>query len=307
MAANPFLLRLGFASGDRVVILHADDVGMCPATVPAFAELISAGAISSGSLMVPGPAFRQAAAFCRSHPQADAGVHLTLNSEWETYRWGPLSPAPPAAGLRDGEGFFPRAREAVGAAASPAAAASELAAQLDCALAAGIDVTHLDAHMFSALQPRLLPGYLALARARRLPALVWRPGPATPRLPEGEAMAEQAEAWREEGFPVADHVAFLPLGVSVDWPSDRPADWLEARWAEARAIFDALPAGLTHFLIHPACDEPELRAIARDWRARVADYELFRGGRPGEYLRSCGVAVIGYRELRDALRSAGGR
>ena len=113
-AANPFLSRLGFAAGDRVAILHADDVGMCPATVPAFAELIAAGSLSSGSLMVPCPAFPQAAALCRSQPEMDLGVHLTLNSEWETYRWGPLSPAGPRSGLRDAEGFFPREREAVG-------------------------------------------------------------------------------------------------------------------------------------------------------------------------------------------------
>jgi predicted glycoside hydrolase/deacetylase ChbG (UPF0249 family) len=295
-AANPFLSRLGFAAGDRVAILHADDVGMCPATVPAFAELIAAGSLSSGSLMVPCPAFPQAAALCRSHPEMDMGVHLTLNSEWETYRWGPLS----SAGPRDAEGFLPREREAVGE-ADPEAVAAELAAQLDAALAAGVDVTHLDAHMFTALQPRLLPAYLDLARERRLPALAWRPGPAMPSLAEGNATAAAVEAWGAEGFPVADHVAYLPLGASAGWPSDHPADWRQKRWEEAKAIFDAFPPGLTHFLIHPACDDPELRGLARDWRARVADYELFRSGRPREYLREAGVAVIGYREVRAGL------
>ena len=237
-------------------------------------------------------------------PQADLGVHLTLNSEWETYRWGPLSPAGPRSGLRDGEGFFPREREAVGE-ADPEAVAVELAAQLDAALAAGVDVTHLDAHMFAALQPRLLPAYLALARERRLPALAWRPGPATPSLAEGNAVAAAVEAWAAEGFPVADHVAYLPLGASAGWRSDHPADWRQKRWEEAKAIFDAFPPGLTHFLIHPACDDPELRGLARDWRARVADYELFRSGRPREYLRGLGVEVIGYRELRAGLKEHG--
>lgn len=295
-AANPFLSRLGFAAGDRVAILHADDVGMCPATVPAFARLIAEGNLSSGSLMVPCPAFSAAAALGRSHPDIDLGVHLTLNSEWAAYRWGPLT----SAGPRDGEGFFPREREAVGE-ADPEAVAAELAAQLDAALAAGVDVTHLDAHMFAALQPRLLPAYLALARERRLPALVWRPGPAQPALSEGDANRAAVAAWEAEGFPVADHVAYLPLGASAQWTSDDPADWREPRWAEAKAIFDAFPPGLTHFLIHPACDDPELRGLARDWRARVADYELFRSGRPREYLRGLGVEVIGYREVRAGL------
>lgn len=286
---NPFLHRLGFAPGERVVIVHADDVGLCPATVAAFRELALAGAVSSGSLMVPCPAFAEAAAFCRDNPEVDAGVHLTLTCERESRRWGPVSAAGVTGSLLDEEGFFPRRREPVGERADPDAAAEEMRAQLDCALTAGVAVTHLDTHMFAALQPRLLPAYLGLARERRLPALLWRPRPDRSWLEEGEATLSHVAAWEEAGFPVMDHVDFLPLGR------------LEDRWEQARAVFDALPPGLTCFIVHPACDDPELRETAPDWRARVADWELLRSGRPAEYLRAHGIQVTGYRELRDAL------
>ena len=278
---NPFLRRLGFAPGDRVVIVHADDVGLCPATVAAFRELSLMGAVSSGSVMVPCPAFGEAAAFCREHPEVDAGVHLTLTCERDGRRWGPVSRRDES--LLDEEGFFPRRREPVGERADPDAAAEEMRAQLDQALTAGVATTHLDTHMFAALQPRLLPAYLGLARERRLPALVWRPRPELPWLEEGSR--KDVDAWEAAGNLVVDHVASLPLGR------------LEDRWEQARAAFDALPPGLTCFIVHPATDRPELRETARDWRARVADWELLRGGRPAEYLREKGIQGIGYRDL----------
>ena len=280
---SPWLARLGLAPHDRAVILHADDVGMCPATVSAFAELALAGAVSSGSLMVPCPSFAAAAVFCRDHLEVDAGVHLTLTSEWESYRWGPLSEQEAASGLLDATGCFHRDSADD---ADPAAAEREMRAQLDRATSAGIDVTHVDCHMFAAFHPRLFPGYLRVARDRRLPALVWRDL-------AGEDQRRQVEEWEQAGLPVLDAVAWLPLGEVAD------------RWEQARAIFDELPAGVTHLILHPAHDGPELRAIARDWPARVADFELFRSGRPREYLQRRGVHVIGYRALRSLLPARG--
>jgi hypothetical protein len=101
MDPNPVLRKLGFADDDRVVIIHADDIGMCQATMSAFADLVDFGLISSGAVMVPCPWFPQAAAYCRQHPLVDLGVHLTLTSEWDGYRWGPVSTRDPASGLID--------------------------------------------------------------------------------------------------------------------------------------------------------------------------------------------------------------
>jgi chitin disaccharide deacetylase len=88
---NSALRHLGFGPRDRVVIIHADDIGMCQATLPALADLLDFGLLSSAAVMVPCPWFPAAAAFCRAHPVVDMGVHLTLNAEWSTYRWGPVA------------------------------------------------------------------------------------------------------------------------------------------------------------------------------------------------------------------------
>jgi hypothetical protein len=91
MPPNSCLKKLGFADTDRVVIVHADDIGMCEATLPAIADLFDFGFVSSAAMMVPCPWYPAAAAYAQAHPELDFGVHLTLNSEWEKMRWGPLS------------------------------------------------------------------------------------------------------------------------------------------------------------------------------------------------------------------------
>lgn len=283
---NPALSRLGLGPHDRAVILHADDVGMCAATVTAFAELAVGGGVTSGSLMVPCPGFADAAAFCRAHPEVDAGVHLTLTSEWEDLRWGPVSAIDPASGLVGDDACFHRDAATAGN-ADPDAAARELAAQLAAARQAGVDPTHLDSHMVSAFDPRLLPRYLELARRERLPALLFRPGnPSFALAPEVDRLVDE---WETAGLPVVDHVVSLGLRR------------VEGRWELARAAVDALPHGLTHFIVHPAVDGPELRGIATDWRARVEDYRVLADGRLTRLLRERGVEMIGYRDVGESV------
>ena len=113
MQSNPVLKKLGFSNDDRVAIIHTDDIGMCQASVDAFADMVDYGLISSGAVMVPCPWFLEAAAYSTAHPQADLGVHLTLTSEWETYRWGPISTRDPASGLLDEQGFFHKSSQVV--------------------------------------------------------------------------------------------------------------------------------------------------------------------------------------------------
>ena len=108
MIGNPVLRYLGFAATDRVVVIHADDLGMCQATLPAFVDVLAAGLVSSGSVMVPCPWFAQAIELLRACPTADVGLHMTLTSEWAAYRWGPLTTHDPATGLLDQDGYFPR-------------------------------------------------------------------------------------------------------------------------------------------------------------------------------------------------------
>jgi predicted glycoside hydrolase/deacetylase ChbG (UPF0249 family) len=296
MDPNPVLRKLGFADDDRVVIIHTDDIGMCQATVSAFADLVDFGLVSSGAVMVPCPWFLQVAAYCRQHPLVDLGVHLTLTSEWDGYRWGPISTRDPASGLMDEGGYFHHRSEQVQKHGDAAAVQLELQMQVDRAVAAGIDVTHVDTHMGAVAQVEFIPAYVQLAIQHRLPMMIlrldevgWREmGLDQETAAFATQLVRQLEA---QGLPLLDHLVGLPL--------DRPED----RVALAMEAFDELPPGLTHFIIHPARDTPELRAIAPDWQSRVADYEAFTSRELRGAVRNSGVQVIGYRALRELMRS----
>lgn len=297
---NPALRELGFDERDRVAIIHADDIGMCQATLPAMANLLEAGLISSAAAMVPCPWFRAVAELCHQASDVDMGVHLTLTCEYHTYRWGPVSTRDPASGLLDEEGYFPSTPDRVQIEGRPEAAAHEMRQQLAQARAAGIDVTHVDTHQLSALHAKFLAAYSVLALESRLPLMLlrlnskgWHALGQALGLPfdrETTWLLEEAvHKLESQGIPLIDHATMLPL--------DQPQD----RIAQARAMFEALPAGLTHFVLHPAVDTPELRAIAPDWPSRVADYQAFASRELREYVRRSGVQIIGYRVLRGLL------
>lgn len=293
---NPVLRTLGFGSEDRVVVVHADDVGMCQATLPALEGLLDAGLLSSAAVMVPCPWFPAAAAFCREHPEVDMGVHLTLTSEWNTYRWGPILSRDRAWGLVDDEGYFYRSTQAVLEHGDAVAAAAEIAAQVERAQAAGIDITHIDSHMGSIFHLPFLQAYLDIAARHRVP-------PFFPEIDEKLVQAadvdpqtvarghEIEEILRQRGAPIFNELRALPL--------NHPGDQMDI----ARHTFDTLKPGLTMLLLHPAVDTPELRAIAPDWQSRVANYEVCMRRELREYVRNAGIQVIGYRVLRDAMRA----
>lgn len=292
---NPILQKLGFSPNDRVVIVHADDFGMCQATLPAVAELFDAGLVSSAAVMVPCPWFASVAAYSRNNPTADVGVHTTLTCEWDAYRWGPLSTHDAASGLIDNEGYLPRTTPAIYEQADPQAVARELRTQLERALAAGIDVTHIDPHMGAVFSPRFLGDYINLGLEYKLPAMLPR---MTAEIAQQRGMSTEEAAsfmdWQKQqeaqGFPLIDQIVMMPL------------DKHEHKVEIAKQIFDSLMPGLSYYILHPSVDTPELRAIAPDWRARVGDYEAFLSPELRNYVQSIGVHVIGYRAVRDAMR-----
>lgn len=294
MNPNPVLRRLGFADDDRVVIIHTDDIGMCQATVSAFSEVFDFGLISSGAVMVPCPWFPEVAAYCRQHPQVDLGVHLTLTSEHDNCRWGPISTRDPASGLMDEEGYFYRQSEQVQEHGDAAAVQLELEAQVARALDAGIDVTHIDTHMGAVAHPKFIPAYVQLALQHSVPPMILRLDEAGWRQMglDGETAAFAAQLVQQleaRSVPLLDHLVALDL--------DQPQDRME----QAKATFDSLPPGLTHFIIHPAQDTPELRALTPSWQGRVADYRAFTSEELRNYVKNCGAQVIGYQALRELM------
>ena len=294
MQPNPVLRKLGFSDRDRLVILHADDVGMCEATVSAHVDLMDFGLISSAALMAPCPWFLSAAAFCRQNPAVDVGIHLTLTSEWEMYRWGPLSTRDPASGLVDSQGCFYRTRDEAQANARPETVAAEMRAQFERVIAEGIRPTHMDTHMGVVGHPGLIVAYLGFCLQHRLPPMVFRMDLAGWKQAgldheTAEMAVTQMAALEAQGMPMLDHLRMVPL--------DSPQNRLE----RVQQMLAGLEPGITHFIVHPAKDSPELRAITPDWACRVADFEVFTSSEMRAWIRQSGLQVIGYRALQDCM------
>lgn len=295
MNPNPILKKLGFSNTDRLAIIHTDDIGMCQASVKAFTDLWENGTISSGAIMMPCPWAKTAAEYCKAHPGVDMGVHATLTAEWKDYRWRPISTVDPSTGLTDEDGFLWRSSEEAQVNGDADAVMAEIQIQVRKALEWGVDVTHVDTHMGTVAHPKFIPGYIQTAMQNQVPVMVPR-GDATAYQhigldPESAAMFAAFTAQLEEqGLPLLDHLVGVPL--------DQPDGQLEL----IKKMFSELPIGVTHFIIHPSVDTPELRSITPDWPSRVANYNTFMSKELKVFLKNSGVHLIGYRTLRDLIR-----
>jgi predicted glycoside hydrolase/deacetylase ChbG (UPF0249 family) len=294
---NPVLKKLGFSNDDRLVIFHTDDIGMCHASVSAFTDLWEFGVISSGAAMVPCPWFLEVAKLCREVPDIDLGVHVTLTSEWDTYRWGPISTRDPASGMIDPEGCFYRSSEDAQEHGDADAVRGEVQAQIERALKNGIKATHIDTHMGAVGSLKFIPSYLQLSIQYGLPPMIMRlDREGWIEMGFDENMADVAvqlvTQLEDEGIPLLDRIAMLEL--------DR-ADTPYERISYAKQVLGELGTGLTHFICHPSIDTPELRAITPDWPYRVADYEAFMSGELRDYINNSGIHVIGYQALKDLM------
>ena len=289
------LQRLGFSAGDRLVIIHADDVGMCQASLQAFADLWQIGAVTSGATMVNCPWFPATAAYCREHPDVDMGVHATLNCEWSGYRWGALSTVDPSSGLLDEAGYLHDTAEATIENAKPQAVGAELAAQVEKAVKAGIQISHIDSHMGTILHPKFIQTYIQQGLAQVVPLMLPRPS-ASGALSMGATeeqltlLSKMAEEIESGGMPLIDGIMMMPL--------DQPENQMET----VKHMIASLPVGITHFILHPAVDGAEIRRACPDWESRVANYHTLMDPAFKQILRDEGVIPIGYRALRDMLR-----
>jgi hypothetical protein len=290
---NAILKELGFGADDRVVVVHADDVGMCHASIPAWLDLVEAGLLSSASAMPACPWFPLVAEACRKSPELDIGVHLAITSEWATQRWTPLTSCDPAAGLVDSAGYFWSDVSHCRERARPASVAAEIAAQIGRASAAGLGPTHVDTHMHALYCRAFLGPYVdSSLAAGLLPVLTRREGELYPRPPAEERPAVSAllVGWEARGVPVFDHITILNLADEREAP------------AAAKAAFNATRPGLTYLVFHPARDTPELRAMTDRWAHRVNEYRTFLDAALRRHVADLGIQVIGCRPLYEVLR-----
>ena len=275
--------RLGYPADAKLLILHADDLGVAHSeNVASFAALDS-GAVSSASIMMPTPWVAEVAAYAKAHPDADLGLHLTLTSEWATYKWGSVASRDSVRTLLDSSGVFPADVPPVVARAKLVEVERELRAQIRRAMALGIRPTHLDSHMGTLFAtPALLATYVKVAHAYGLPFLAVK------------------------GMPGLDRAKLTPRDVVIDTVvmagPEVPREQWKAFYLDA---LTKLKPGLSEMIVHLGHDDAELQAVTVDhepygsaWRQR--DYDVVTSAEFRQALRDNHIILVGYRDLRKA-------
>jgi chitin disaccharide deacetylase len=280
--------RLGYARDAKLVIVHADDLGMTHSVNAASIKGLETGLVTSASIMVPCPWFPEIAAYARAHPETDFGLHLTLTSERVFYRWGPVAPRDQIPSLVDSNGYFhldwtkTTRIDAKGVEV-------ELRAQVDKAIAMGVRPTHLDSHQYRLYTngKDLFQSLLRVAHDYKLPVFVVR---------DWFADRPYLEAALGPDDLVVDHTVTMEPGVP-------PEKWKDFY---IQALKNLQP-GVTVFIIHLAFDDEEMRAATRErdtwgaaWRQR--DFDFFTSAEFRALLQQENIKLVTWRELAHAMK-----
>jgi chitin disaccharide deacetylase len=275
--------RLGYPPDAKLLIIHADDLGMAHSVNAASIKAFESGLVNSGSIMVPCPWFAEIAAYARSHAEADLGLHLTLTSEWKFFRWTPVLSKDRVTTLLDRDGYLYPTEVEAAAHVAPREVEAEIRAQIERAKAFGIQPTHLDSHMGTLYQNKaLFEVLLKVARDNRLPVMI-----------------------SKEWFGTASYLPAMlgPDDVVIDRIISIGPNVTPERWADfyTDAIKGIRP-GITEIIIHTAYDDEEMRAATidhPDWGAgwRQRDFNFFTSEKLRQVLRENNIKLITWREI----------
>ncbi len=280
--------KLGYSKDAKLLILHADDLGVSHSEDSASIHALEKGDVSSGSIMVPCPWFSEMADYAKSHPDADLGLHLTLTSEWKNYKWSAVASKDKVRSLLNTNGYFFDDLDSLKN-AKPDEVETELRSQIEKAIHAGIHPTHLDSHMGSAFfRKDFLKIYLKLAHEYHLPCLL------------------NVNAFKMlYNVDISDLITDKDVLTNIVYMVFPPGN-IETRAADYEKIFQSLTPGLNCILLHAAYDNDEMKAITQDhpdygaaWRQ--ADYDFFTSDECKKALAANNIHLVTWKEVKDKI------
>jgi predicted glycoside hydrolase/deacetylase ChbG (UPF0249 family) len=282
--------RLGWPAGQRVVIFHADDIGMCYEANQAAQQALAQGQYRSAAIMMPCPWASEMAAWCLAHPQFDVGLHLTLTSEWKYYRWGPVSSREQVKGLVDPFGYLFRDVFSVATSAKPEEIATEIRAQLERARKLGMKPSHIDTHMGTVYaRPDYTAAYLRLAMGEHIPAMVIEMTPRT------------IEKFKKQGYPITDASLKVLAGYTLPKLDDFHAVVEGKTYEEKREKFleqlRLFHPGLNEIIYHPSVESETLKKITGSWQQRAWEYRLFTDPIVQRFIQENHIVVTDWKEV----------
>lgn len=294
---------LGYGEKDKLLLVNADDFGLCHSVNSAVQQLLLEEAVSSATLMLPCGWAREAALWSAAHPQLDVGVHLTLTSEWDAYKWGPVTNDADVSSLVTEEGYFHKTSRGFEEHAEPGQVKRELISQIERALKLGMQPTHADNHMGSLygletgnhFMNEVLDVCASYGLPFRLPRyLFMENGGVAPKEMEEQARAIAALA-DSKGVVILDYLVGLPFQAHA-------GESYEPFKGEMKSLLRRLKPGVTELIIHPSHVTAELIAFHGQPEKRGWEFEIFRDAEVRAELDAQGIKLIRWRELQKLQR-----
>ncbi len=279
---------LGYPRDSKLLIIHADDMGLAHSVNTACIKAFDNSSITSGSIMVPCPWAPEMIDYVKNHPGMDVGIHLTMTAEWDLYKWGGITPSDQIPSLLDRNSYFYPTVADLGKVVKGAEAEKELRAQIDKAIASGVQPTHIDTHMGSVLaNPELVKIYLNLSDVYHLPVLF-------PRAYLSWFQPDLAKKMESKIF-LLDNLFMLE-------PKMITGNWIEAY----KKGIEEMKPGLNEMIVHLAIDNDEMQAISKGhedygsaWRQH--DLDLVMSAEFKDLLKTNHIILIGWRQIRDIM------
>jgi len=269
IALNTWAEQLGWPAGKKVIILHADDIGMCPeANIAAEKQLVD-GVIQSAAVMIPCPNAEEFITWAKNNPKMDVGLHLTLTSEWKKHRWGTVTDGADVPGLLDEDKKMWHSVSQVVQSASAAEVEKEIRAQIEQSIIWGHKPDHIDTHMGTLFgHPSYVQAYIKVAMEYSIPANIIDLS--------NEAVVSE---FRNQGYPMDDHIIKMVANYTLpklDYFTSAPkADTYEEKLANFKELINTLEPGLTEIIFHPSVLTENLKGITNSWQQRSWEAQMF--------------------------------
>jgi predicted glycoside hydrolase/deacetylase ChbG (UPF0249 family) len=288
---QPWSEKLGYPKGKTVLLLHMDDLGMCPEANAAGARYIDNKQILSGAVMMPCPEAEAFIEYAKQHPETDIGLHLTLTSEWKTYRWPPVADAAKVPGLIDPDGKLWHEVPDVVAHASASEVETEIRAQIEKSLALGYRPSHIDTHMGTLYgSPEYAQVFFKVAQEYNIPANAI-----------DVSVKAVADGFRKQGYPINDVVLKIlddyHLPKLDNFSSVPRGSTYEEKRDKFFTLVKSLGPGLTEIIFHPAMESDNLRSITNSWQQRVWEAQLFADPVVQQFLEKEGIVVTNWKDI----------
>lgn len=289
--------KLGFGKDQKVILFHMDDLGMCDEANQSGEFYMQNGFVNSGAIMMPCPSAKAFVEWAKKNPKKDVGAHLTLTSEWKTYRWGPVTKASKVPGLVDPDGKFWHEVPQVVEHASAKEVETEIRAQIDQMIALGLRPSHMDTHMGTLYgSPEYVKVFLKVAQEYGIPANAI-----------DLSNKKVADLFRSQGYPITDGVVELLNSYSLpklDFFTSVPnGKTYEEKRNNLFELLKSLPNALTEIIFHPSVETENLKTITGSWQQRVWEARLFSDPVVIQFFKDNNIVITDWKEIMSRFNA----